>query len=128
MADSHELALTTEQRVELEWVRDHHVKPYVRERAAAILKVAGGQSIRQVALHGLLRCREPETVKEWIVVLFSPAANLHVYRASDLGREGHGLLLRIKSAPRLAIYLHRLDHKGLREAQPELRCRGQAPG
>jgi transposase len=67
MAGPYELTLTTEQRAELEWARDHHAKSYVREPAAAILKVAGGQSIRQVALDGLLKRREPETVKEWIV-------------------------------------------------------------
>jgi hypothetical protein len=60
-----ELVLTTEQRAELEWARDHHSKPYVRERTAAILEVADGQSNRQVALHGLLRRREPQAVKEW---------------------------------------------------------------
>ncbi len=58
--------LTAEQRRELEWARDHHSRPYVRERAAAILKVADGQSVRQVALHGLLKRRRPETVREWI--------------------------------------------------------------
>jgi len=67
MAQSYKLVLTTEQLSELEWARDHHSKPYVRERAAAILKVAEGQSIRQVALNGLLKRREPETVKEWII-------------------------------------------------------------
>ena len=66
MAQSYKLVLTAEQLGELEWARDHHSKPYVRERAAAILKVAEGQSIRQVALNGLLKRREPETVKEWI--------------------------------------------------------------
>lgn len=67
MARPYKVILTAEQRAELEQIRDHHPKPYVRERAAAILKVADGQSIRQVALDGLLKRREPETVKEWIV-------------------------------------------------------------
>jgi transposase len=58
--------LTTEQHRELVWARDHHEKPYVRERAAAILKVAEGQSVRQVALRGLLKRRSEETVSEWI--------------------------------------------------------------
>ena len=43
----------------------------MREKAAAVLKVAGppgeeGQSARQVALHGLLRERRPNTVRSWI--------------------------------------------------------------
>ncbi len=60
------LTLTPEQRAQLEWVRDHDPKPYVRERAAALLKIAEGQSGRQVALHGLLRKRWPDTVYDWI--------------------------------------------------------------
>jgi transposase len=43
----------------------------MREKAAAVLKVAGppgqpGQSARQVALHGLLRRRRPNTVRSWV--------------------------------------------------------------
>ena len=54
-------------------VRDHHDKPYVREKAAAVLKVAGppdesGESARQVALNGLLRERQPDTVRRWVHV------------------------------------------------------------
>jgi transposase len=60
------LELRSEQQAELEEARKHHPKPYVRERAAAILKVAGGQSMRRVALHGLLTVHEPETIGEWI--------------------------------------------------------------
>ncbi|MFN3763204.1 MAG: hypothetical protein ACK4WK_08405, partial [Anaerolineae bacterium] len=67
MSRSFKVVLTAEQRAELEQMRDHHPKPYVRERAAAILKVADGQSMRQVALCGLLKRREPETVKEWVL-------------------------------------------------------------
>lgn len=66
MALSTEVNLTAKQRSELLRARDHHEKPYVRERAAAVLKVADGQSVRQVALHGLLKRHEPETVSEWI--------------------------------------------------------------
>ena len=60
------LSLTIEQEKELIAARDHHQKPYVREKAAAILKVGDGQSIRQVALNGLLKQRSPHTVKGWI--------------------------------------------------------------
>lgn len=64
--DQWEVHLTTDQQRELEWARRHHPKAYVRERAAAVLKVAAGQSARQVALHGLLRPHEPETIGTWI--------------------------------------------------------------
>jgi hypothetical protein len=58
--------LSEAQRQELEQARDHHAKAYVREAAAAILKVAAGNSARQVAAKGLLKTRDPETVSEWV--------------------------------------------------------------
>ena len=60
------VSLDAEQQRELLKVREHHPRPYVRERAAAILKVASGQPVCQVAAHGLLRPRQPETVSTWI--------------------------------------------------------------
>ena len=66
MPRAYQLTLSEEQRAELKKARNTHPKAYVRERAAAILKVADGQSVRQVALHGLLKPREPETVSGWI--------------------------------------------------------------
>ena len=58
--------LTETQRAELRELRDHAELAYLRERAAAILKVADGQSVRQVALRSLLRVRDPETVSRWL--------------------------------------------------------------
>lgn len=66
MAKPLQLELTPEQRRELERVRDTDDRPYLRERAAAILKIADGQSVRQVALHGLLKRRQEETVGRWV--------------------------------------------------------------
>ncbi len=66
MAEPLAMMLTDEQRRELEQVRDHHALPHVREKAAAILKIGAGQSGREVALHGLLRHRRPDTVYEWV--------------------------------------------------------------
>ncbi len=60
------LVLSEAERQLLEQTRAHHAKPYLREHAAAILKVASGNSIRQVALQGLLRPRHPDTVRSWI--------------------------------------------------------------
>ena len=59
------IQLTVEQRQELEEARDQDEKPYIRERAAAILKIADGMSGRQVALFGLLKQRDPDTVYSW---------------------------------------------------------------
>ena len=60
------LALTDEQRTMFIEMRDHHPKAYLRERAAAILRVADGRSVRQVAAAGILKPRRRETVKLWI--------------------------------------------------------------
>ena len=58
------LTLDPDQRATLIAARDHHPKPYVRERAAALLMVAAGVAARRVAT-ALLRPRRPETVGAW---------------------------------------------------------------
>lgn len=60
------LELADWQRDELLQHRDHDPRPYVRERAAALLKVAAGQSPHAVARHGLLKPRKPDTVYSWL--------------------------------------------------------------
>jgi transposase len=60
------LTLTPAQRRELVRLRDRHPRAYVREQAAAILKVAAGASRRQVALRGLHKPRGPATVGAWV--------------------------------------------------------------
>lgn len=61
-----QLTLTAEQEAELIDVRDHDPRPYMRERAAALLKIASGISGRQVALNGLNKRRAPDTVYAWL--------------------------------------------------------------
>lgn len=61
-----QLELGGEQRAELERVRDRDKRPYLRECAAALLKVADGHSARQVALEGLNKPHKPDTVYGWI--------------------------------------------------------------
>jgi hypothetical protein len=63
---SHTLELTEQARGALVRGRDRDPRPYYRERCAALLKVAAGQSPRQVALGGLGRRRKPETVRGWL--------------------------------------------------------------
>ncbi len=60
------ISLTAEQSSELEQARDHSDKPYMRERACAILKIASGMSGRQVAQQGLLKKRRKDTIYEWV--------------------------------------------------------------
>ena len=61
-----EFALSESQRQELVQVRDHDQRPYLRERAAALLKIADGTSINEVALHRLLKPRQQRTVAAWV--------------------------------------------------------------
>jgi hypothetical protein len=60
------ISLTEEQRQELLGLRDHDPRPYVRERGAAILKIAEGQSPHRVAQSGLLKPRDPDTIYAWL--------------------------------------------------------------
>ena len=66
MAKQRTLRLRWEQRQELEATRDHDRRPYVRERCAALLKIADGQTAHAVASHGLLKGRDPDTVYAWL--------------------------------------------------------------
>jgi hypothetical protein len=60
------LDLTEAQRAELARARDRDPRPYLRDRCAALLKVAAGQSVRAVARAGLGKRRRPETVGAWV--------------------------------------------------------------
>jgi hypothetical protein len=60
------ITLGSEERRALEHLRDTAPKPYLRERAAAILKVAAGIPAAWVARDGLLRPRDPDTVYAWL--------------------------------------------------------------
>jgi hypothetical protein len=60
------LSLTEEQRQELLRLRDHDARPYVRERGAALLKIAEGDTAHRVAKRGLLKPRDPDTVYSWL--------------------------------------------------------------
>ena len=57
--------LTSQQQTELEKMRDTDKRPYMREHATAILKIAAGMSGLQVALNGLLKPRDPDAVYDW---------------------------------------------------------------
>ena len=75
-----QIDLSPGQEAELTALRDHAPKPYVRERAAAILKVAAGTSQREVARTGLLRPRSRGAVGRWV--------------ARYLAEGGDGLMIR----------------------------------
>jgi transposase len=56
---------TPRQRRALVRVRDHHPRPYLRQKAAALLQRADGWSLRDVAAFGLLKPRARNTVARW---------------------------------------------------------------
>ena len=58
--------LTSVERTELTRLRDTAPQAYLRERAAALLKIADGWSAARVAREGLLRPRKPDTVYAWM--------------------------------------------------------------
>ena len=59
------LDLSDEEREALLEVRDYHDTPHMREKAAALLQIAEGDSAAEVARDGLLRERTPKTVRSW---------------------------------------------------------------
>jgi hypothetical protein len=59
------LSLSEEQRRELINHRDHDRLPYLRERCAALLKIADGWVAAEVARMGLLRSYDPDAIYEW---------------------------------------------------------------
>ena len=66
MAKRHTLDLTEEQKDDLRHLRDHGEPVYLRERAAAMLKIDAGMSPHKVALSGLLKERKPDTIYSWL--------------------------------------------------------------
>ncbi len=66
MAQRRLLRLTSTEQATLEQNRDHHPNPQARERCAALLKIAAGQSPHAVARTGLLKPRDPDTVYGWL--------------------------------------------------------------
>lgn len=66
MARLRRLSLTAEQEAELIRHRDHDPRPQMRERCAALLKIAAGHSAHWVARQGLLKPRDPDTVYQWL--------------------------------------------------------------
>jgi hypothetical protein len=59
------LELNEDEQHALEQARDHDPRPYVRERAAGLLKIAQGYSAHAVARYGLLKPHHPDTVYRW---------------------------------------------------------------
>jgi hypothetical protein len=65
MASRVRLELSDEQHRQLVNLRDHCPKPYVREKAAALLKMADGATATWVGAHGLLKPHRHRTLTRW---------------------------------------------------------------
>jgi hypothetical protein len=88
MCQRRTLALTDDQRQHLLDYRHHHPKPFVRERAAALLQIADGASPHAVARSGLLRPRHPDTVYAWLnTFLAEGIAGLHAHQQGGFRRQ-----------------------------------------
>ncbi len=66
MPNKRTLKLTKKQKKKLESYRDHDPRPYVRERCAAILKIANGESANSLSKNGLLKPRQARTLYHWL--------------------------------------------------------------
>ena len=66
MAKHHKLELSESEIQALVELRDKGEPAYLRERATAVLKIHEGFSPHQVALRGLLKKRDPDTVYQWL--------------------------------------------------------------
>jgi hypothetical protein len=60
------LKLTETQRSQLVELRDHSKLPYLRERAAALLKIADGHSGFETARNLLNRPHWQDTIYDWV--------------------------------------------------------------
>jgi len=66
MATQRTVTLSWAQRRELGQARDHDPRPSMRERCAAVLKIADGATAPAVARQGLLNPRDPDTLYAWL--------------------------------------------------------------
>jgi hypothetical protein len=66
MAQRRTIGVDEKERRELLRERDHDPRPDVRERWAALLKIAAGETAHGVARHGLLKERDPDPVYGWL--------------------------------------------------------------
>ena len=84
------LSLTPQQRSALLDHRDYDSRPSVRERCAALLKVADGLSAHAVARAGLLRRRDPDTLYAWLA-FYAEGGLERLFAHQQGGYRRHGL-------------------------------------
>ncbi len=106
MTQPRTLKLKPWQGTQLRQLRDHDPRPFVRERAAAILKIVAGDSPHGVAQHGLLKPRDPDTIYSWMALFEAegPAGLCHhqhggVRRTSPVDAQRTELAERLRQPP-----------------------------
>jgi hypothetical protein len=92
VAQRRRLAVSPAQHEELVAHRDHDPRPYVRERCAALVKIADGMSPHAVAQRGLLKARDPDTVYGWLTTYSAEARGLAGVVARQHGGARRGCL------------------------------------
>lgn len=88
------MPLSAAQRTAGVQTRDHAAQPYLRERAAVLLKMASGFSLQEAARRGGLTRHPPDTIGTW------------VHRYEQAGLEG----LRIRPGRGRTRAFSRLSH------------------
>jgi hypothetical protein len=83
------LTLTEEQSQELKQYRDHDAKIQMRERCAALLKIASGQTAHWVARNGLLKARDPDTIYAWLDIYESQGIAGLIQRSQGQNHRRH---------------------------------------
>jgi|SRR5579872_1241317 len=89
MVHRRHLELADEARDALVAVRDRDPHPQMRERAAALLKIADGMAPYAVAREGLLRPRDPDAVYGWLMLYETggiAGLRAHLHGGSTRGR------------------------------------------
>mgnify|MGYP003288935070 CR=1 FL=1 len=76
------LEVSQEQRKELQHTRNRDHRAYMRECAAALLKIADGQSANSVAQFGLHHKRDPDTLYRWLNKYLSGGLQALVHKPS----------------------------------------------
>jgi hypothetical protein len=83
------LTLTEAQSQALQERRDHDAKIYVRERCAALLKIASGKTAHWVARNGLLKPRDPDTIYTWLDIFERQGVEGLIKRTQGQNRRRH---------------------------------------
>lgn len=119
------LIVSPKERGQLCRFRNRHPLPYLRERVAALLKIADGKSPHWVARHGLLKPRDPDIVYEWLR-RYMRAGVAGLFQKPRV--QADGLSTADKQEVWTTILEHTPDEYGFQQSRWSLRVLRQALG